>query len=368
MNKLLIIYYEEFKHAAHVMKAIKDQGGVVHNTDLVSTKDIPKSSGNTGRLTDFDVKRFIKHRCEMHGNQPRWLLLLGDTEFIPTHYTGQMNIGNPSLENCGDIYFGQLDDQNANIPSIGIGRLPAKTVAEALDMVSKVGVYERMHNGSQSLDGFASTFTMINGAVGQNSETTLATVSGMVESNAYSVKSISAGSATINDMLSSVVVCYCGSGGRDGWHEPNFTLSQLSGLVSPTGPEFRLPFMVSISSESGFFDEDRYPMSTNGSQGNTRPWAEELVKLKNNGAIGIIGACRPTLEAENNTLMLGAFQALCPTTPGESPIKFLGDILNEGKRKVINSDASSDAKLQQITIYNLIGDPSLSLATQASVV
>ena len=379
-TQLLIIYYHEFEHAARYMKAYKDQLGSVYKTEIVSTKDIYQLIHGTDpqseyQIHDHEVKRFIKNYCETLGNKPRWLLLMGDTELIPTHYTGQMNTRNPSVENCGDIFYGQLDDLSVNIPSIGIGRFPAKAAGEALDMVIKMANYNSLHNnGAQFGNAFYNTFIMINGALDQSTEITLATASSMVQSNYYSVKMIRAQSATINDLLSAVqgnsaVLCHRGSAGRDGWHEPNFTYSQVS-MLNPDGDaKFYLPLILSINSESGLFDEDRYPVTTNGSsEESVRPWAEELIKLKNNGAIGIIGACRPTNEADNNTLMLGIFEALCPTTPGESPIKFLGDILNHAKRKVINSDASQADVLQQITIYNLIGDPSLSVATQASVV
>ena len=370
--QLLIIYHPDLLQAAQNLKTHKDNVEA-YKTEIVSTNEIYQwkygaAVAVDGDITAVDIKDYIKDYYNTKINVPKWLLLLGDTNLIPTHYTDQMNIPD-NMQNTGDIFFGQVDDDGSSIPPVGIGRLPVKEFQEAINLVNKIKEYDMSHNnGSIQTHSFYKRITFCEGSLDADSQSTVSTVKNSIPTSFY-IKQFNASTppATMSTYFQNrtALICHRGPAGGEGWYEPLFTNQELSLLLNSS--TFKLPFVLSMNSTSGFFDDEQYCLSpTDGSVGCVVPWAEQLFIPQKKGAIGIIGPSRSTIETDNNTLMLGAFDAMFPVGAATMVLKTGGDILNHAKLAVVNSAASQDDIRQQITIYNLLGDPSLEIALRAS--
>lgn len=116
------------------------------------------SSGmqDVSAIRDF-VKMFYD-RAATAANEPRYLLLFGDgsydnkhrfdpnSNFIPTYQS--QNSFTPTTSYVSDDFFVQLDDNegqwgpgDADLPDMGVGRFPVRTVQEAEAVVNKILIY-----------------------------------------------------------------------------------------------------------------------------------------------------------------------------------------------------------------------------------
>jgi hypothetical protein len=113
-------------------------------------------------------------------------------------------------------------------------------------------------------------------------------------------------------------------------------------------------------------------------------WAESFVR-KFDGAIGIIGDTRNSKTVDNTFLAIGLFDAIYPGLVGGfgssvTSIRRHGDILKHGMAYMAAVDAGTAPNLhpsdmgavvninglrQQMNIYNLFGDPTVKLRTNA---
>lgn len=112
---------------------------------------------SSGKQDPMAIRSFLRHLAATHVSAPpRWLLLFGKASYdprdilgnnIPTVVTYQtpFSYDDEGLSFCSDNMFGYLDPSESGSPSqiidVGIGRLPAKTVAEADQIVNKLERY-----------------------------------------------------------------------------------------------------------------------------------------------------------------------------------------------------------------------------------
>jgi hypothetical protein len=136
----LIITHPDFMSAAQALRTHKLTLGI--STAIVSTDTISNNFGDgSGNVTDTQIKDYIKDFHARSYIRLQWVLLLGDSEFIPTHYTNQQNTWDTAM-NAGDQFYGQLDDDDLSIPVFGIGRFPVDTYDQAQIIVDKIVAFE----------------------------------------------------------------------------------------------------------------------------------------------------------------------------------------------------------------------------------
>ncbi len=148
---LIIVAPPEFMESA-------EQLGQFHETDdgfiwLSATPEQIYNEFSSGAPDITAIRDFVRYMYLQSGEQkPQYLLLFGDgsydpkdriennLNFVPTFQTKESL--NTASSYVIDDYFGMLDEDEGNDAignlDIGIGRIPARSIAEASDFVSKV--------------------------------------------------------------------------------------------------------------------------------------------------------------------------------------------------------------------------------------
>lgn len=414
--RFLIVTHPNFKAAADALKAHKQALGI--STRVVTTSDI---TGAGPAATEAQIRNWISNYYNTHLIRPKWVLFMGDAEYVPTHYDAK-NIWD-AARNAGDMWYGQFQpgDSATTIPPFGIGRFPVDTLAQANTVVSKVIAFENapptnaffgqdfysrltfasyfQGNGSTDQRWFVETTERVRDhAVGKGySVPRLYTASSTSNPMFYNSgaampaalnKPTLAWNATRTDIANAInqgsaLVYHRDHGWWDGWGDPSFGTSDLS-LVSVTNNQY--PVVFSINCASGVFDNETVDLPGNiwgsgyGMSTSTTYWAEAFLR-KADGALAVIGDSRQSSTTDNNQLTLGLFDGVFPgliTTYGtSSPVQRLGDLLNYAKAyvsDVANGSQSNQHPLdstqsrpgivnlqQELNIYNLLGDPTVKL-------
>ena len=386
--RYLIVTHPNFLAAANTLKAHKQALGI--STRVVTTAQI---TGGPANATEGQIRNWIANYYNTHLVRPKWVLFIGDSEFVPTHYD-QNNSWDNAL-NAGDMWYGQfLPGATATtIPPFGIGRFPVDTLAQANTIVSKVIAFENSppanplfgqdyysrltfasffqitENGhttpTQDKRWFVETSEIVRDhavAKGYNvarlytadaAANPLFYNSGAAIPNALK-KPTFAWDADSNDIVAAVnqgtsILYHRDHGWWNGWGDPSFGTGNL-GAISVTNNQF--PVVFSINCASGIFDNETvnasYVTPGGGPLINSMStyWAEAFLR-KADGALAVIGDSRQSSTIDNNHLTLGLFDGVFPglinTFGTNSPVQRLGDLLNYAKSYLSEVAAGSQA-------------------------
>lgn len=399
--EFLIVTDPAFLTAAQDLRAHKESLGI--RTRVVTTSTILSDEGATD-LTDEVIRDWINNYRVTSVVQTKWLLLIGDSEFIPTHY---ISIEANRTRCSGDQYYGQLNADSLAIPSMGIGRFPIDSLVTAQRIVDRVINYELNPPSSWSYyrdmafaaefqdnepDGianrwFAETSENIRDHLlpkFYNVERIYKTRDTVVPKLYYDGTPIPtelerpgfAWDGSANDVINavndgSIIVYHRDHGSKNGWGKPRLRISDLANISISNNEH---PLVFSINCASGVFDNETANLPENLGSGagmnvsvNAVYWAEQFFNQEH-GAIGIVGDTRNSSTTMNNLMAKGLFDAMFPTYEtfgGTNSINRIGDVLNHAKGYVANSSSSINGVYKENTIYNLFGDPSLEVNPQS---
>jgi hypothetical protein len=415
-SRFIIVTHPNFKAAADTLATHKQALGI--STLVVSTSTI---TGGSAAATDTQIRNWLANYSNTHLIRPRWVLFMGDSEYVPTHYDTK-NIWDIA-NNAGDMWYGQFAPGSTaeTVPTIGLGRIPVDTLAQANTVVSKVIAFE---NSPPANPAFGSdfynrlTFASYFQSSGSTDSRWFVETSEMVRDHlvpkGYNVarlytaaasstpkfynsgamipadlqKPTFAWNATRTDIAAAInkgsaLVYHRDHGWWDGWGDPSFVTSDLS-LVSVTNNQF--PVVFSINCASGVFDNETVDLpgfkygTGYGMSPTTTYWAEAFLR-KSDGALAIIGDTRQSSTTDNNQLTLGLFDGVFPGLIAgygtSTSIQRLGDLLNYAKTYIsdvahgattnihpLDSSGSRPGIVnlrQELNIYNLLGDPTVKL-------
>ena len=385
--RFLIVTHPNFKPAADALKAHKQALGI--STRVVTTSEI---TGGGAAATEGQVRNWIANYYNTHLVRPKWVLFMGDAEFVPTHYD-QQNIWDMA-RNAGDMWYGQfLPGATATtIPPFGIGRFPVDSLAQANTIVSKVMAFENSPPANPlfgqdfySRLTFASFFQITdnNGTTPTRDKRWFVETSEMVRNHAvgkgYSVARLYNADAAANPLFynsgaaipaalkkpgfawdadrndiaaavnqGSAILYHRDHGWWTGWGDPSFSTGDL-GLISVVNNQF--PVVFSINCASGIFDNETVDLAANKIGSGYGPgvgstyWAESFLR-KSDGALAVIGDSRSSSTTDNNHFTLGLFDGVFPG---------LVPTFGGGSRPAIVN------LRQELNIYNLLGDPTVKL-------
>ncbi len=272
---------------------------------------------------------------------PQYAVLLGSASYDSHGYTQS---GAPDLVPTGYVttqYMGRTASDTAlvlgshgNAPTLALGRLPARTPAEATALVAKLGAYRTSSHtwGTQAslvADSGADQATFegaseaLAGVLGGTSverlyESQLGTGTG-----AAIVQSLNAGRALFN---------YYGHGSYQFWSAGDIFNTQTVAGLNNAGRE---AFVTSMNCQSGDYDWAQGTSLLNA-----------LVLKPQGGAIGAIGATAASTPGGQTQLDQAVYSSLLSGAR-------LGDALRAG----YSATTSRDVMLQ----FHLIGDPALRL-------
>lgn len=417
--RYLIVTHPNFMPAAQALAAHKQAQGI--STEVVSTQTM--AGGVSLTATAGQIRNWIANYWNSRLVRPKWVLFVGDAEFLPTNYD-QVNIWD-SARNAGDIWYGQFTPgaTATTIPPFGIGRLPVDTLAQANTIVNKVIAFENSPpaNPLWGEDYYSRlTFAAYFQSTGTTDERWFVETTEMVRNHAkglgYNPQRIyyappgsdprfyrsgapipaelrkpgfawNGGTADINTAVNqgTALLYHRGHGWWNGWDRPRHHTGDQAG-ASVTGNRF--PVVFSINCASGIFDNETVDLAGNivgGGYGpgvNSVHWAEAFLR-KSDGALAVIGDTRSSSTVDNNHLTLGLFDALFPTLlpnwGNATRIERLGDVLNHAKGFVAAVAGGATNNMhpldvggsrpgvinlrQQLNLYNLLGDPTVKLRT-----
>lgn len=396
--ELLIITDPAFRSAADTLADWKRTSGI-------STLVVETGAGKAG-VTKEEIQAYIRDKYNNCLVRPSYVDLIGDAEHIPPFYRATAYTAAAGT----DLDYSLMD--NADImPDLALGRIPVDTLAEAEAVVNKIIAYEKnpplfiLPNASYyNTMSFASYFQCCrDGATAGTDERAYVETSEFVRDelmSSYTVERIyttNAGAsdtpnyyyngatlpadlnaasgyswdgdtADITDAINAgrMLVYHRDHGSSSGWAHPSFKTSHFGSLTNGS----KTPVVYSINCSTGYFDNE-----TDGSGASGSYFAEQILKLAEGGAAGVIAASRVSPTWANNALTRGLFDAtwtdVLPTYGTGTSITRLGDIMNYGKAYMVSqigvaqtagsvSEEKSDTNL---IIYHLFGDATMEMHT-----
>ncbi len=420
--RFLIVTPPSLLPEAQKLQKHRQQMGIT--THVVTTSQI---TGNpNAAITAVQLRNWLSSYYGAHAVKPKWLLLLGDAEHIPTHYD-EPNSWNMA-RNASDIWYGQFAPGAGatTVPLLGIGRIPVDTQAQAATVVNKIIAYELQPpvNLAVGQDFYSRlTFASYFESFGTRDDRWFVEVSEQIRNHAvsqgFSVRRIYTTEPSANpttyrsglpvpaalrrpgfawdgneqDVVDAVnqgttLLYHRDHGFWHGWGDPEFTTSSLS-QISVKNNQF--PVVFNINCASGIFDNETVDLPANilGSGYGPSPSAvyfSEAFLRKADGALAVIADTRDSATTSNGHLAIGLFDAIFPgLAPGfgtGTAVRRLGDVMNHGRAYIAAVNAGLTPNLhpsdngaavpmnglrQQLNLYNLLGDPTVKLRTSASL-
>ena len=328
------------------------------------------------------VKMFYDRAGTVVDDLPRFLLLMGDgsydnrsrnsstnTNFIPTYQSD--NSTDPTKSYVTDDFYGLLDDNESDsltqFIDVGIGRLPAKTLAEAQNMVSKIINYSTktpLLSDNSTTDNNGDWRNIIcfiaDDEDGNTHLSDAEIISTYVDTNYRNInidkiyfdayKQFStAGGERYPDVTNAItqrvesgalIVNYTGHGGETGWaHERVLDVSNINSWNNPK----KFPFFVTATCEFSRFDD---PARTSA--------GEDVLLNPNGGGIGLLTTTRLVYSNPNFVLNYNFYKNALKPIKGGMPR--LGDISRVTKNLSVSAASTNHRN------FTLLGDPAMRLS------
>ncbi|KYK20179.1 hypothetical protein AYK24_04070 [Thermoplasmatales archaeon SG8-52-4] len=330
--------------------------------------------------TSNEIKTYIQNAYDTWDPRPSYLLLVGDSEFIPTSSSGT------------DLYYATVDGSDY-FPDMYHGRIPADTAQEAEIIVQKILNYEK---NPPSLASFYNNFTVAayfqddeqNGYETRRFVRTSEEVRDYLMTLGYEGERIYCTESYINpthynndyygngeplpeellrpnfawdgdaeDIINAVengvfILNHRDHGFEDGWGDPYFDTSHVEELTNGD----LTPVVFSINCLTGRFD-------------NYECFSEEFLRKEGGGAVAVFGATRVSYSGYNDYLCRGFYDAQWPefdTEIGDNDTSLytLGEIMNYGK--VFMTQTWGDPwgyEDYTFELFHIFGDPTMEIWT-----
>lgn len=333
---LLIISYKDFIPAlAPLVSQRRDRDGYL--VKVVDIEDV-YDEFSFGIPTANAIKDFLSFAHSSWSRAPRYLLLVGDASYDPRNYLGSgskdfvpsLHVDTFFMETDSDDSLADFD--NDGIPELAVGRLPARTLAEANVMVSKIVNFSPANVPQTAL-------MVADNPVGYDFQAFDEHLISLLPAS-MSVQRVYRSSdptphadivTTLNQGVA--LVNYSGHGNVDIWAGPIFSTSDAIALTNGN----RLPFVTVMDCLNGYFSD---PL--------LEGMAESLLKAPQGGAIGGFASSGETTAIPQHEMGERLLQLIY----GNTPIA-LGDASRQAKT------ATQDLDVRRTWI--LFGDPTMKI-------
>ena len=413
--ELLIVTHPNFLEAAQTLANWKKKKGI--QTEIISTDII----GDTAA----QIESYVDDAYFNWNPAPSYLLLMGDSEYVPTHYVNQHPYSNGNQGYTGsDLFYADTAYLPDYIADMGFGRIPVDTSTEADSVIARIIRYER----NPPTDASYYTNTVMAGAfqdgssgsppntiadrrfcktsedarnflnnAGYNADRIYKTYNGYSGSQidpmywndlAWAVFENDVAGQEIpielqrpnypwngsgNDVSNSMnagkfMLLHRDHGGRNGWGEPDFDSWDVDNLNNGE----KRPIVWSINCNTGWYDNetDDYTCGTdNGSECFTEHW----INHSSGGSIGLIASTRVSYSGYNDRLVWGWMDAVWPYfTTGyndpygnDNPIYKMSDVVNYGKEYMMTKVDDDEIRRTALEEFHWFGDPTMEMWTAA---
>ncbi len=148
------------------LRRLRAQQGLA--TSLVDVTDVYDEFAY-GQKTPYAIRDFLRHAALAWHRPPRYVLLVGDATFDPRNYLGEGDfdlvpaklIRTTYIKTGSDDWY--VDWDGDGIPELAIGRLPARTPAEASAMVAKIVASDAAAGRGAAAPGWAKRVLFVSG-------------------------------------------------------------------------------------------------------------------------------------------------------------------------------------------------------------
>jgi hypothetical protein len=153
---MLIVTHGDFRDSADALATARRAQGL--KVSVVYVEDV-FDEFSYGAHTPQALRDFFARSNGIWATAPRYVLLFGDSSWDPRNYLGQgyndfvptKLVASFELETASDDWL--ADFNNDGLPELAVGRLPARTSAEASTMVSKILNYDQERLSGAPLRG-----------------------------------------------------------------------------------------------------------------------------------------------------------------------------------------------------------------------
>ena len=333
----LIITADEFADEIAPLAAWKRMKGL-------QTRTVKMSSIGT---TDNDIRNYIRSAYNNWRIRPTYVLLVGDVEYIPTHYYHYTNyLGFP--DSCAtDLYYVTVDGDDF-LPDIAIGRFSAKTDLDVICIVNKTIKYEKTPPVAKS-DWYHKMSLVSDWGYFENTSDWVydfMTEKGYAADRFY--KSLgTAKTSNISDATNEgrIILNYRGHGDTTRWNTGPFSNSDILSLTN----NYMTPIIISPTCLTGFFDAPSVDCF-----GET--WLKSGGKEGKIGGVDFWGSSRVSFGGYNDELCKGVYKASF-----DDGISGFGDITNQAKLYMFNVYGTSSTCELEFNLFNVLGDPELNV-------
>ena len=310
-----------------------------YEVTMTRTSEIPNGGTTAG------IKAYVQAAYDTWPVPPSYLLLVGDTNTIPT-FTG------PEIGTSTDLYYGTMDGSGDWHPDLGRGRFPVRSTTQTDAMVNKYLAYANLTGQEPWIKAASFPATCDNYTVAEgthnyviNSHTLPGGYTGTFPNTPqpggdklYCVTYGADHQDLINAFnLGRWAIIYSGHGSYSGW-EMDFTPSDVRNLTN----DGMFPFVASHACLSGDF-------------GQSEVFGETWVLEENQGALAFWGSSTYSYWDEDDVLERRMFDNLFTDDPHPT-IATMTDAGLAG----VESAYPSMAQYYWET-YNVLGDPAAKL-------
>jgi hypothetical protein len=335
---LLIIAYKDFIPAlGPLVSQRKAQGFKV----VVANVEDVYDELSHGVHTPQAIKDFLWLTRSGWAKAPRYLLLVGDASYDARNYTGRgmwdlvpsKPVDTFYMETSSDDSLADFD--NDGLPEMSVGRLPARTVAEANLMISKI---VNFNPASVPQTAMMVADKPIDYDFEHFSEQLIPLLPGSLSVQrvyrAQQPSDTATRAAIINNFnAGQVLVNYSGHGNIDVWGGSIFTSTDALALTNGN----RLPFVFVMDCLNGFFASPAL-----------EGLAESLLKAPNGGAVASFASSGLTIADPQHAMGRRMFQLL-----------YSGPPIAIGDASRLSKSATNDLDVRRTWI--LFGDPTMKI-------
>ncbi len=288
--------------------------------------------------TTAEIKAYIQDAYDNWDVPPTYVLFVGDTDYIPA-WSGSYSSGAPT-----DLYYVKMDPNY--LGDIFRGRLPAKSLAEANDMIAKIMYYENPTSSDLSWMQKA-CFIAAEDLSGFAEDTHNYVMENYVLPNGMICDTIWESQGGSGTMITSAVnegrsiVCYSGHGSELSWSSVPYNQTNIRNLSNAD----EYPLVLSHACLTG-----KYSVS--------ECFGETWAKAADKGGIAFWGASNLTYWDEDDILEKAMFQAAFVET-----CYSIGNMTDRALYELYQFYSGGGMSRYYLDVYNILGDPSLDVWT-----
>lgn len=349
----LIITPELFRNALDSFENSKTEKGL--NVATVNLLQIVEEFPDTVSLQE-SIREFISYALDFWQEpSPKYVLLVGNTTFIPTFrvestYANTSILGIEEDSVSLDEPYSINKNEDDSMPDVAIGRFPVGNKTELQNIVEKTINFD---NGASlndySVRGlFLADEVKSAGNIFENFVENLISVLTPVSNKLVRIdlRQDSPHHGTQNDLFNRLregtfFLSYYGFGSSSSWSQSDFlSVGDLNSF-----PKNNKPFVLTVFTS---FQNHDNPLE--------KSLVEELLTLKDGGAVICIAPSGLTLAFQ-----LFRFSNEFHTTLFSQPNPIIGDIVLEIKRTFLKDVTIKD---HVVSRFNILGDPSLRFTNE----